>query len=293
LIERGVFHWNDTLFETLPINIVESIHPGHRNTTLDMLTLHVSGIADLEAPLPPPLLNTSILPEEGRRIWTTHVLSKPPITTPGTNFTYSNTGFVILGHILESRLHTTWEALITAELFGKVGMKDCGFGTPPESTNSSIENPWPHLPSESGPLPVNPKSPYSDNIKAMGPAGTVHCSLKSWSKFIQLHLDGHAGHSTPVLKQSSFVTLHTPGSSLSAYTRGAWDALSNVQQPWAKGLVLTHAGSNTLNFAVAWLDLDANQAYLAVTNVGGQGAGNGTNQAVVEMISRNVLEYMR
>jgi len=53
--------------------------------------------------------------------------------------------------------------------------------------------------------------------------------------------------------------------------------------------VLTHAGSNTLNYAVAWLDVDANEAYLAVTNIGGDGAANGTNSAVVEMIFGNVL----
>jgi D-alanyl-D-alanine carboxypeptidase len=38
LIERGFFHWNDTLCETLPTNIVETMHPAHHNTTLDMLT---------------------------------------------------------------------------------------------------------------------------------------------------------------------------------------------------------------------------------------------------------------
>jgi D-alanyl-D-alanine carboxypeptidase len=196
---------------------------------------------------------------------------------------------VILGHILEARLDTTWESLITSELFHKVGMKNCGFGTPPESTNTSIENPWPHSPSANGPIPVNPKSPYSDNIPSLGPAGTVHCYLNSWAKFVQLHLDGHAGRATCIFQQSSFVTLHTPGSSLSTYTHGAWIAYDNVQQPWAKGLVLTHARSNTLNYAVPWLDIDANKAFLAVTNVGGEGAADGTNSAVVEMISGNML----
>jgi hypothetical protein len=53
--------------------------------------------------------------------------------------------------------------------------------------------------------------------------------------------------------------------------------------------VLTHARSNTLNYAVPWLDIDANKAFLAVTNVGGEGAADGTNSAVVEMISGNML----
>lgn len=290
LVEKGIFHWNNTLFETLPKDIVETMHFAHHNTTLDMLTLHISGIADLTPPYPPALLNFSIAPREGRHIWAKDVLSRSPVSTPGTTFAYLNTGYVILGHILEARLHTNWESLITTELLHKLTMKDCGFGTPPESTNTSIENPWPHSPSRYGPMPVNPKSPHSDNIPSMGPAGTVHCSLESWSRFIQLHLDGHAGRPTPLaLKRLTFDHLHTPGSNLSSYTHGAWSWFSNAEQPWAKGPALAHAGSNTLNYAVAWLDLDANEAYLTVTNVGGEGAANATNQAVIQMIVGNLL----
>lgn len=214
LVERGVFHWNDTLYEALPNDIVEIMHSGHHNTTLEMLTLHISGIENIDPFYPHPLpKNISISPEEGRHIWTKDVLGKPPTTVPGTDFYYLNAGYVILGHILESRMRTNWESLIRAELFQKLGMKDCVFGTPPESTNSSTENPWPHSSSKYGPIPVNPKSPYSDCIPSVGPAGTVRCSLQSWSKFIQFHLDGHAGrpNAALALKQSTFIKLHTPG----------------------------------------------------------------------------------
>lgn len=214
LIEKGVFQWNDTLYQALPEDVTEVMHSGHYNTTLEMLTLHISGIENINPFYPHPLpKNISISPQYGRHIWTKDVLSKPPITAPGTGFYYLNAGYVILGHILESRMQTKWESLIRAELFEKLGMKDCVFGTPPDSTNSSIENPWPHSPSQYGPIPVNPKSPYSDCIPSVGPAGTVRCSLQSWSKFIQFHLDGHAGrpNAALALKQSTFIKLHTPG----------------------------------------------------------------------------------
>lgn len=292
LIERGIFHWNDTLYDTLPEDIAEILHPEHQNTTLEMLTLHISGIENIDPFYPHPLpKNISIAPEDERHIWTRDVLSKPPITAPGTEFYYLNAGYVILGHILETRMHTNWESLITMELFSKLGMKDCVFGTSPESTNISIEVPWPHSLSKYGPIPVNPKSPYSDCIPSVGPAGTVRCSLESWSKFIQFHLDGHAGrpHASLALKQSTFTKLHTPGSVLSSYTPGAWNYNTNDKQPWAKGPSLNHAGSNLLNYAVAWLDLDANEAFLTVTNVGSEGAENATNEATIQMIIGNIL----
>lgn len=44
-----------------------------------------------------------------------------------------------------------------------------------------------------------------------------------------------------------------------------------------------------MNYAVAWLDLDANEAYLTVTNVGSEGAANATNEATNQMIIGTVL----
>lgn len=145
LIERGIFNWNNTLLDTLPKDIVEILHPGHYNTTLEMLTLHISGIENIDPFYPHPLpKNISISPSHGRHIWTKDILSKPPITVPGTEFYYLNAGYVILGHILESRAHINWESLITADLFQPLEMKDCIFGTPPEPNNISIETPWPN-----------------------------------------------------------------------------------------------------------------------------------------------------
>lgn len=294
LIERGFFQWNDTLLNTLPRDIVKTLHAEHYDTTLEMLTLHISGIEDIDPFYPHPLpKNISISPEHGRHIWTKEVLSKPPITTPGTEFFYLNAGYVILGHILESRMRTNWESLITTTLLQPLGMEQCIFGTLPEPSNTSIETPWPHSPSKYGPMPMNPGSLYSDCPPAIGPAGTIRCSLESWSKFIQFHLDGHRSHTplanTLTLKNSTFTKLHTPSSNLSSYTPGAWTSFTNTERPWAKGPSLAHAGSNLMNYALAWLDLDANEAYLTVTNVGEEGAANATNEATIQMIKGNVL----
>lgn len=44
-----------------------------------------------------------------------------------------------------------------------------------------------------------------------------------------------------------------------------------------------------MNYALAWLDIDAKEAFLAVTNVGGEGAMNATDKTGMAIIGREVL----
>lgn len=288
LVERGILHWKDTLAEALPPRIVGKINQHHRNTTLEALTLHTSGIFQIDDHDPPfidplfwDLYTSGLTPREGRAFWTEYVLSKPPVRTPGMTYHYANTNYVVLGHILEEKMHSSWESLITDYLFNPVGMTDCGFGPGPESTNTSVENPWPHN-FVNGTVPVPSTWIYADNPEALGPAGTVHCSLESWGKFLQMHLDGHAGRPTRLLTQASYLKLHTVGIQPDNYTYGGWFGLN---QSWAgtKGPQVQHEGSNTLNDAFAWLDLEGNKALLAVSNIYGPGGQNGTAAAIFAM----------
>jgi D-alanyl-D-alanine carboxypeptidase len=295
-VDQGTFNWNTTLFDALPSDIVQKMHPGHRNTTLEMLLVHISGIYNLgtKDALWPVLYGTNLKPEQGRALWTEFVLSRPPVTVPGEVFEYSNTGYMLLGHILEWRLRTPWESLITSKLFIPLGMTQCGFGNPPESSVASVDNPWPHSQNSTSLtlLPYLPTSPFSDNPRALGPAGIVHCSLPSWTKFIQFHLTGDLGTTTRLLSDESFQKLHTSGKIAGpnpielGYTFGAW---FSVERSWAKGKVLNHDGSNTLNYATAWLDLEGRRAFLSTTNVGGPVAQKGTDEAIATMINGGIL----
>ena len=55
-------------------------------------------------------------------------------------------------------------------------------------------------------------------------------------------------------------------------------------RPWAGGTVYTHAGSNTMNFCVAWVAPARDFAVLAVTNQGGQEAQTGTDEVAAALI---------
>ena len=105
--------------------------------------------------------------------------------------------------------------------------------------------------------------PPVDNPEVMGPAGTVHCSIADYSKFIADQLRGERGDGV-LLKTETYKALHTPRFG-DSYAFG-WYVLS---QDWAGGTVLAHQGTNTLNFCIVRVAPRREFAVLAVTNQGG------------------------
>ena len=88
--------------------------------------------------------------------------------------------------------------------------------------------------------------------------------------------------------------LHTPfKGSPPEYAMG-WSVST---RPWAKGKaaadtgrVLTHNGSNTMWFCVAWLAPEKDYAVLACCNKGGGEAAKACDEAVGEMVKRYVAQ---
>jgi hypothetical protein len=117
-----------------------------------------------------------------------------------------------------------------------------------------------------------------DNPPVLGPAGTVHCSIQDWSKFIADQLRGERGNGA-LLKPDTYKTLHTPRFG-GNYAFG-WGVAS---RRWAGGVTLTHSGSNTMNFCVVWIAPLRDFAVLAVTNQGDRAAQEATDEAVSALI---------
>ena len=46
---------------------------------------------------------------------------------------------------------------------------------------------------------IGDDDPITDNPAALGPAGTVHCTMASWAAFATAVLDGLQGKDSPVL----------------------------------------------------------------------------------------------
>ena len=269
LVERGRLKWATTLTDSFP-ELAESFWPALRKATLAQLLSHRSGLAEN--------LAWNAIPRQGslreQREAAIRMLAQAPRRfDPGADFLYSNTGYVVAGAMAERASGSTWEELMTRMLFEPLGMRSAGFGG--TGTPGRIDQPWPHL--ENG-RPASTNGPAADNPPVMGPAGTVHASIGDWGRFIADHLKGARGERAQ-LSPSTYKLLQVPPAG-GNYAMG-WIAL---ERDWAGGTVLTHSGSNSLNYCVVWMAPKLNVAALACTNQGGPVAARATEDAVGALV---------
>jgi CubicO group peptidase (beta-lactamase class C family) len=123
------------------------------------------------------------------------------------------------------------EDVIRSRLWEPLGITTAGFGPSPESSMKSTDNPWPHI--GNGPL---------------GKDGLPTTEVKV---------------SEPLLKK-----LHeaSPETVENSYTYGGW---LRTDSQSGEGYSLQHDGSNTMNYATAFISVTEARAAVVVTNVGG------------------------
>jgi len=278
LSEQGKLRLDLTLKEALH-DLALPMHEGFREVTLDLLLRNRGGIpADLTADdLWGRLWRHRGPLTEQRRMIATEVLARAPALPPRVTFLYSNAGFAIAGHVAESHAKLPWEELIRRDLFDPLGMKSVGFGAPGDA--QKVDQPWGHQIREGRPLPI-PPGPAADNPPSIGPAGTVHASLADWGRYVALHL--HEATGTDLLTGPGLKNLHAARDG-EDYAMG-WIV---AHRPWG-GRVLTHAGSNTLWYCVAWLAPERGFAVLATCNQGGDSAAKACDDVASALISRHL-----
>lgn len=255
LVEAGVIGWDDTIALRLG-----DLAPreDYAAVTLEMLLAHRGGVA----------ANIGFFAARGlagsadsrnlmadRRAYARDILSKAPETLPGSSFGYSNAGYVIAGAMLEAATGQRWEDLIEAWVFEPLDMETAGFGAP--GTAETLSQPRGH----GGLFPWSRSAvapgPEADNIPALGPAGTVHLSLRDELRFLRAHLT----------RPESFLT------------SASWDKLQTdvAGQGYALGWALrddgalVHAGSNTFWFNIAFVDRARGLAAVVALNDGSIG----------------------
>ena len=274
LVDEGKLKWGQTLGETFP-ELKKSMNAGYQAVTLEQLLTHRGGApgAIEKDPLWVKLFQHKGTPTSARRLLLTGVTSKPPEATPGEKFIYSNAGYSIAGYMAEKVTGKSWEDLMREKIFRPLGMTTAGFGAP--GTRAKNDQPRGH---QANRTPVEPGStaPPSDNPVAIGPAGIVHCSIGDWAKFIAANLPSAK---TKLVKPETLEKLHTPAPGEPKYAMG-WIIADG--QPWAGGPALTHAGSNTMWYAVAWLAPKKDFAVLVACN---QADDKVCNDAVLALIA--------
>lgn len=271
LVDKKLLTWETTLGEAFP-DLADTMHARYKPVTLAQLCTNRAGVpTDLSAGgVWGSLWNERGTPTQARRLLLTGVTKRPPTYEPGTQNVYSNGGFAIAGHLLETKLGIPYETLMQQHLFAPLGMKSCGWGAPgtPRKQGEPPDQPRGH--DKSGkPMEPSADGRGSDNPQGISPAGRLHCTIDDWARFAALHLlaDRRNPHRhESLLTLATAEKLHTPPDALSDYAFG-W---GRPERPWAgppgNRYVLTHGGSNTMWFSVIWVAPAANFAVVVCCN---------------------------
>lgn len=252
LVERGVISWNTTLSA-----VFSKVHPELAGATVRQLLTHTAG---LPRDFPLSTLQTRetnlYLVQKRRTRLVTAALRNAPLTAPGASYQYSNLGYTVAGHVAEKVTGRPWHVLLREELFGPLGINAWGLGS--AGIGNLDAQPWGHTYSNEKWIPIKP-GPFADNPLFMAPAGTLHMPLRDWARFIRAHL---LGGESGLLQQATFDELRRPD--LNNYAPGwtvdrSFQSVKNTTVWW-------HAGSNTVNLAVAAIFPEWDQAVLLVTN---------------------------
>ena len=270
-VDEGLLTWETTLLELFPD---VDMHGDYETVTVAMLLSHYGGTW---SSLTSHSSTWAMMREDGevmeqRQQIVEDVLTDSPEVTPGSDFVYSNAGYIIVGAALEELTETSWEEMMQERIFDPLDMNSCGFGA--QDPDASLQHPWGH--SQDGEA-LNPVTSFGDNPKSLGPAGTVHCNLPDWGNFIIESLNMYRGEPTLVSAEQAEQIFTVRGAN---YSLG-WGIYDRT---WAGGKVFTHSGSNTMNRAVVWAAPELNEAYLAVTNISNDVASGALDDVVVGML---------
>ena len=268
LVEQGRLRWDSPMVELFPEYATEMAEPMKRVTLLHLLS-HQAGL--VANPKYTDYAGADV-PAERRRLLR-DTLAKPPTHPPGSNYLYSNLGYILAGAVAEKITGQSWELALSKLVFQPFQMTNAGFGG--LGTPGLVDQPWPHRASGD---PTSRNGPEVDNPPVLGPAGRVHAPLADWAKYIQDQLRGQRGASA-LLRPESYATLRRPPFG-GDYALG-WLVLNRA---WAGGTTLHHTGDNTMNHANVWIAPRRDFAILVCANQGGDEAATACDEAVAALI---------
>ena len=208
------------------------------------------------------------------------------------SFTYSNVGYVLLGHIVEQIDGRPWEQAIVERLFKPLKIESAGFGPVGELKQpaaATVDFPFGHtvqmnfnaiLTEVFGSKKKLSFQPTQiDNPPVMNPAGRVHIKIDEWSRFVLLFASKVPA---PQIGISPEVWTQLLKPEFGGLYAGGWV----IDKPsWTSGEVLWHNGSNTTWYALAYALPEKGCCIIAVSNAYCSQAEQACTQAV-EAISK-------
>ena len=267
LVEEGRLNWETTLRDVFPdLDML----PDYENITVEQLLSHRAGLPkNLKEGKASWLIDYEFdkkrgsSPEILRLQYLEKTLQSKLINPPGQVIHYSNSGYLIVGSILEKISGQTYESLRAEKIFQPLDIKTAGYGIPADSGASS--QPWGHVWDLSSSFIVY----RSDYPNFFAPTGSLHLSIEDWAKFIFVHL-GYPLDNHKLLKADTLKRLHTPPDTKKFNQKDRKSpsyALGWFTYTTHKGNNLIFHGGRGLCFnAHVMVDLETKNAILIVTN---------------------------
>ena len=265
LVDRGILAWDTPLSTMLPA-LADRMQPQYRTVTLIQLLSHHAG-------LPENISNAAYIQSffadkrplnEQRLAYITRALSEASAYVPGSDFGYSNTGFLIAAAVAEKATGKTYEELMRREIFQPLRMPSAGFGATPSGQPTG----------HGAGKPVGPS-----NSLMFAPAGNLHMSLGDWARFCLDQLAGSKGHGK-LLSMASYRLMHT--AQPNGPTGLDWGIQSSIAG--RKGPVLVHGGSDGYWFAFVVLFPESGNGVLMIDNASEEMGGDAAAKAALKEI---------
>jgi len=284
-VDEGKLTWDTRVADVFP-EFVPLMTEEFKLVNLTQLLSHSSGIGqagDIEvfSELVPDLdcgnteRNLEPMRQEVLKFVANHTLS----TFPGTAWSYSNSGYMVAGHLIERVFGDSYERLLTARIFDGLHLSTAGLGC--QVALGRIDAPVGHVLSDNNTLLPFFAGPWCDNPALMAPAGIVHLSLLDFAFWAGWNA-GQGKRGPHIASRATIIKTHTgiivanppnppPGTPPPGLYAMGW---GYRKMDWAPYPLLYHAGSNTKNLANIWVDVEKDFAMVSLTNVAGIGAEN-------------------
>lgn len=185
LVDQGKIHWDDKVIDYLPKFRLYDPYVTREFTIRDLLT-HRSGLGlgagDLMFFPPTDLTRDEVM--HGLRYL-------KPVSSFRSKFDYDNLLYMVAGQIIPAVTGKSWEDFVTQNILEPLQMGSCAANY--ERIRDRSDLAAPHVIIDGKPVSI----PVA-NMDAIGPAGTINCSIDGMSKWLETQL---AGGKTPTGRQ--------------------------------------------------------------------------------------------
>jgi D-alanyl-D-alanine carboxypeptidase len=196
LVDRGLISFDAPIGTYL-----KELRPELADITVRQLLAHTSGLGDYLKPANHDLIEkartaTALLPL---------AIADVPSFPPGSRFSYSNSGYVVLGAIIERVTRRSYAEYLEREVFARAGMKDTALDTAGSADPMTRMSPV-------GPLPRPVLSPL--RLAFASPAGGEVSTAADMARFLDAVQDNR------LVTAATKKTLLTPASGSMQYALG-------------------------------------------------------------------------